>query len=459
MTAPPLVLDPRAPLPSAREFVDIHHHGHGRRLLYHHRGLFREWRGAAWPISDIEAVKARLWEFLETAQTQNGQPFQPNRNRVGDVLEALKATVNLPADIDMPAWLYGADTAPLPREIVACANGLLHLPSLSLEPPTPAYFNASALPFDYDPDALDPVNWLKFLEQIWANDPGSIAALQEFAGYLLTPDTSQQKIFALVGPKRSGKGTIARVFRALFGEANVAGPTLAGLSTNFGLAPLIDRHLAIISDARLSSRADQAAIAERLLSISGEDAITVDRKHIMPWTGKLPTRFMLLSNELPRLSDTSGALASRFVLLLLENSWYGREDHNLTERLLTELPGILNWAVAGWQRLSERGHFAQPALAKEALEELEDLTSPVGAFVRDRCVVGQGHSVLVDHMFDAWKRWCESQGRGHPGTKATFGRDLRAAVPGLKVSQYRDAERNRERHYEGIALARVGTRV
>jgi len=453
-----LVLDPRAPLPSAREFVDIYHYDHGRRLLNHHRGVFRHWHDGAWPVADIEAVRATVWEFLDQAETPKAKPFQPNRSRVGDVLDALRAVTNLPAEIDMPAWLHGTDTAPPPREIVACANGLLHLPSLSMEPPTPAYFNASALPFDYDPDALDPINWLSFLDQLWPNDPESIAALQEIAGYLLTPDTSQQKIFALVGPKRSGKGTIARVFRALLGEANVAGPTLAGLSTNFGLAPLIDCHLAIISDARLSSRADQAAIAERLLSISGEDAITVDRKHIAPWTGKLSARFLVLSNELPRLSDTSGALASRFVLLLLENSWYGREDHNLTERLLTELPSILNWAIAGWQRLFERGHFVQPTSAKEALEELEDLTSPIGAFVRDRCMVGPGSEVLVDHMYEAYKTWCDDQGRSYPGTKQTFGRDLRAAVPGLKTAQHREPDGRRERYYEGIALARSGTR-
>ena len=85
-------------------------------------------------------------------------------------------------------------------------------------------------------------------------------------GYLLTSDTRLQKMFLIVGPKRSGKGTIARVLKALLGVANVAGPTLSGLGTNFGLAPLVGKPLAIISDARLSGRADQQVIAERLLA-------------------------------------------------------------------------------------------------------------------------------------------------------------------------------------------------
>ena len=68
----------------------------------------------------------------------------------------------------------------------------------------------------------------------------------------------------LVGPKRSGKGTIARILTDLIGKANVAGPTLSGLGTNFGLAPLIGKPLAIIDDARLSGKADASVIAERL---------------------------------------------------------------------------------------------------------------------------------------------------------------------------------------------------
>ena len=42
--------------------------------------------------------------------------------------------------------------------------------------------------------------------------------------------------------------------------------------------------------------------------------------------GTLPTRFLLLSNELPELADASGAMASRFIVLTLRNSFYGRED-------------------------------------------------------------------------------------------------------------------------------------
>jgi putative DNA primase/helicase len=86
------------------------------------------------------------------------------------------------------------------------------------------------------------------------------------------------------------------------------------------LKSLIGKQAAIIADARLGSRADQAVVGERLLTISGEDIITVDRKFRPAWTGRLPVRFIVLTNELPRLSDVRRALLSLFIVWLLTES-------------------------------------------------------------------------------------------------------------------------------------------
>ena len=50
---------------------------------------------------------------------------------------------------------------------------------------------------------------------------------------------------------------------------------------------------------------------------------------------------MLLSNELPKLADASGALAERFLILTLKESFLGREDVDLTDKLTTDMGGIL----------------------------------------------------------------------------------------------------------------------
>ncbi|MBN2475850.1 MAG: hypothetical protein JXB62_14660, partial [Pirellulales bacterium] len=243
-------------------------------------------------------------------------------------MDQIKAQSMLSYEIDAPAWLR--DAGPWPAdEVIAARNGVFHLPSIGAGkqhqiPPTPKLFTTAALDYDVSLDAPRPDALFAFLGQLWPDDQQSIESLQEWFGYLLSADTSQQKILFLVGPKRSGKGTIARLIRGLIGPSNVAGPTLAGLATNFGLSPLLGKSVAIIPDARLSGRSDRAIVIERLLSISGEDTLTVDRKYRDPVTTKLATRLVLVSNELPRLSDASGALASRLIVLRLTVSrWEG----------------------------------------------------------------------------------------------------------------------------------------
>src|SRR5262249_60214323 len=106
-----------------------------------------------------------------------------------------------------------------------------------------------------------------------------------------------------------------RVRGMLLGDRSVWGPMVASMAEQFGLSTLIGKSVAIIADARISGRTDTAVITERLLSISGEDALSIPRKFLPDWNGKLPTRFTLMTNEMPPIQGSSSRLASRFFIL------------------------------------------------------------------------------------------------------------------------------------------------
>jgi putative DNA primase/helicase len=314
--------------------------------------------------------------------------------------------------------------------------------------PTPAFFCPYALDYAFDPNAPCPQVWIDFLVSVWPNDAQSIDTLQEWLGYLLTPDKSQQKMGLLIGPPRSGRGTLCRLIKQLIGPANVANPTLSGLATPFGAECLIGKPVAIIGDARQSSRSDWAVALERILGITGNDSITLARKHKPDWTGDLPTRIILVSNELPRFPDQSGAIATRPLIFRFTESWIGREDRSLDAKLQASLPGILLWSIEGWKRLRRRGHFLQPKSGEDLIDQLRDLSSPIGAFVRERCETGPGFRVLVPDLFAAWKDWCLSRNR-EPGDEAGFGRNLRAVIPHLVTKPARRGD-SYVRYFEGL---------
>ena len=423
-------------VPEAATFIKLSEKDGVPRLRFW-RGTWLLWRHGAYREVPPSEVRGELTEFLDR------RFCRLTSSATSNVLDGLRAVARLAHDTEPPAWIGGNGPAWNPLDVVVCRNGMIDLTALTsgkpdfLRPATPRFFTMASVEYDFALDAPRPEAWLRFLDDLWADDPGSISALQEWIGYLLTPDTRHQKILLVIGPRRSGKGTIGRVVRSLIGPANVCGPTLASLGTNFGLWPLVGKSLAIVSDARLGGRTDSQIVVERLLSISGEDSLTCDRKNLEPITVKLPTRLMIFSNELPRLGDSSGALAGRMILLRLKQSFYGRENPELTDRLLTELPGILKWAVAGWKRLRDRGRFVQPTAADEMLAELHDLASPVGEFVRERCVIDVASRVLTSELHNEYKEWAESKGRAHIEDERGFGRLLRAAVPTVERSTAR----------------------
>ena len=370
----------------------------------------------------------------------NPQPFRPKPEAVSTAIDALKAVTHLPPSREEPPrWLDGR-AGPDPLDLLPTRSGLLHLPTGELMPATPALFTRNALDFSHEPGAPEPRRWLAFLHEVWPGEDEAdcIAALQEFMGYLLTPDASLQKALLIPGPKRSGKGTIGRVMGKLVGEANTVAPSLNSFGrSDFGLEPLLAKQLAIVSDMRLSGRTDEAAVAENLLRITGEDRVSVNRKHRCALEVTLRARFVVMNNEVPRFADRSGALVSRFIVLPMRQSFFGREDTGLTAALMAELPGILNWAVEGWRRVRATGRITQPQAGADVSLQMGDLSSPIPAFVREWCEVGGSHWVAKDRLFAAFRDWHRDRmGQDYVGSANIFARDFYSAMDG-QVRDYK----------------------
>jgi putative DNA primase/helicase len=451
-----LVLSPSRTLPTAEAFIrEFQFHPDGR-TMHCYASLLWHWTLNRYAELEDNAVKQRLQSWLHGSlryvynkRTDSLElvDFQSNPATINSALESIRAFTHLPISVESPSWIGDAPSGLAARDILPCRSKLLHLPTNTYLPATPKFFTVNALEFDPDPNAPAPSQWYAFLHQLFDGDVESLDLLQEWFGYCLTGDTSQQKMMLIVGPTRSGKGTLARVLGHLIGRGNICGPTTSSLAEQFGLQPLLGKSLAIVSDARFHG--DKiTTVVERLLCITGEDEISVPRKYLGAVDLKLPIKFMFLTNELPKFTDASNALVGRFVILRLTQSFYGKEDPDLTNKLLSELPGILNWGIQGWHRLRTRGRFVMPSSVSEVVRDLEDSSSPVKAFVRDACLVGPGRRVSVDCLYLAWKDWCLDQGRDQVGTKQTLGRNLTAAYAEIRNRRGTDDGR----FYEGIAL-------
>jgi P4 family phage/plasmid primase-like protien len=447
----PPVLDRADPLTNSRVLADLVFTDAGRRTLVRAQGEWLRYTGARYAELSDEDLRSEVWRFLGASERftkGNPAPFQPAMQHVTGVVDALRSVVGVAIERE-PSWLPGFN-GPNPRQVISLENGLLDLTKRNLLPHTPGFFTRNTLPFSWTAELGAPRKWLRFLDEVFNGDEDQIGTLQEVVGYLLTPDTSQQKIFLIIGPKRSGKGTIARVIEGLLGPQNVAAPTLDSLTKDFGCEPLIGKLLALVPDARTSGQMNKQAVIERLLNISGEDRVTVNRKNIAHWTGHLPTRILIMTNELLVLPDASSALVGRLLLLETQRTFFNHEDSTLGDKLAAELPQILGWAIDGFDRLNARGRFLQPKAGRAQLEALLALNSPIMTFVQMFCDLGRGQASL-EALYAAWSGWRERLDQS-PGGIDQFSRNLTANHPELRRRRPRDGAGVQKMVFEGISL-------
>lgn len=453
------LLKPHRTRPIAEVFINEYYTQNGQKTLRYYGGQYYKWDGRCYIPYDAEELKTEIHRFLtEEAAIETVREFSimgeskyacsdfPAGDRnVREVLAAIQGLVRLPSNAQPNSWIGEGDAPCDAGNLIFGPTKVYDWQRHIFRNSDPGWFNLTCLPIDVDMKAARPRRFQRFLKELFGTDHEAIECLEEYLGLLLASVTAFQKMLLLVGPKRSGKGTLIRLMTAILGQNNVSSPRTSDFSSRFGLQDLIGKSLAVVSDARFSGADIQKAI-EVMLNITGEDHITVDIKYKSPVTLRLGTRIIILSNEEPRLPDASGAIISRFIALKLTNSFYDHEDIHLEQKLLAELPGVLKILVKGLQRLMKRGRFIQPASGQDVLSEMSKLGNPIREFVEERCQIGSGLRCNIGKLYLEWTNWCQRNGIS-PGAKNIFCRNLHAAFSGLSKREGTDGN-----FYEGIDL-------
>jgi P4 family phage/plasmid primase-like protien len=452
--------DPKKFDKMAQAFVE-HHVAQGHHLLY---TSGRTYLYAGCRYTECDELPMKVREFFKV----NG--WSQSNNVVGNVVPIVQsyAWKDVSRYGPMPFWIGDKRPFTTMKNVIAFSNGLLDLEApANLIPHSPNWCSTVCLPFGYDPLAMCPT-WEKFLSEVFEGDQDRVALIQEFFGYCLSSDTSLQKALILVGKPRSGKGTIQRVLGALVGPDNSTGFSLERLATEFGPSALVNKSVALVGEVELSANPQRMKIVEVLKSIIGEDAISINTKYESTFPSlRLPIRFVIASNSVPRLLDASGALAHRFLFVPFEISFVGREDTHLEDKLLKELPGIANWALAGLKRLRAAvGRFTLGDGHKRLASQYAADTSPIMAWVRSEmvvhcradpgdlppeCLTRESVSIGKSDAYDLYCAWCESHDI-EPTRPAWFGRDLKTLIPKLQEGRDTKPDGARVHVYRGIGI-------
>ncbi|QGU05105.1 hypothetical protein CETAM_09260 [Corynebacterium comes] len=413
-----LAPDPYDPMAVARWLVQRLWTRDGIQTLRYWNGDWWEWNTSWWVPTGENGVRNKVALALEHALYEGKEglsPWRPTPNKIANVVGMLETVCWLESAVSGGReWIATSTCDADALDLVPTSNGLLNWRTRELHPSTPAHFATWGVPCGYDPEATAPL-WEEFTRT--AYEPLARRVMAEWFGYVLSGDATRQKSLYLWGQGGTGKGTTHRVLERLLGaETNntTVGAELKDLGSEFGAAHWVGKSLVCFTDAESGVQAGTQAVS-RFKSMTGGDRVSINRKGKDYWQGVPSFRLMFLSNHAPAWRGNAKPMQRRLLVVQTTGELLpGGENDDLDERLVAELPGVLNWALDGLSRLVEQGDFTESETQEADLEAM--LVSDVGVrtFVDEWLVPTTDPEKVTEYtrqdVFDQYKRWLEDVG-------------------------------------------------
>jgi len=368
---------------------------------------------------------------------------------LGNMLDVARSEVRVAARqgvLDAEPWL------------LCCANGVVDLRTGKLREHRREDRITKLCPVVYDPDARSDI-WDGFLRQATDGADELAGFLQRAAGYSLTGDTREEKLFFVHGPPASGKSTFLEAMKATLGDSATTADFETFLQKKGDAGPRND--IARLFGARMvvSIEVDDGKkMAEGLVkTITGGDTVTARMLYKEAFEFRPTFKLWLAANHAPRVSDDDAAMWRRILRIPFEHTVPPeRRDPRLKAALTNPAvsgPAILAWAVRGCLEWQSRG-LGVPSIVDVATEAYRQENDPIKGFVEERCILDpedrEGCWVAKVSLRKAYESWAEDNGVKHTLGASEFKKRL--AMRGCKEGTRRLGKHDVVASWFGIRL-------
>lgn len=378
-------------------------------------GIFY-WGGACWQ-EDVEREfrdrakwtargRARIAEQAETKELRRAIYKHALQSENIGKLEAACELASTDSRLLVPTEAWDQDPF-----VLGLINGTLNLKTLEFRESDRTDYLTMIAPVRYDPDATAP-RWEEAVSQIFADNPEIVPYWQRVLGYCLTGDMSEHKMWVLYGNGANGKTTLLSTIMALLGG-------FAGAATfsMFDLKGENDRNdaLAGFRGKRFIAAAEgesQNRIAEsKVKAVVSGDSIRCRFLHNNFFEYRPTFKVMLATNYLPEFRGSDYGIWRRVDVIPFNQTFTGdRRDQALEGKLRRELPGILNWCLAGL-RSYWSGGLNSPEVVKIQIDTLKESLDTFTSWMDERLERTSGKDALrFQEAYLDYRAWMKRQG-------------------------------------------------
>lgn len=267
-------------------------------------------------------------------------------------------------------------------------NGVLYLDLMELMPFSPDIIITSKLTVNYVSHLFDSNEVVdNFFNGISLYNPEMVVLFYRIIGVSSCATNKFHKTFVFYGNGGNGKGKFFDIVKALVGKDLYNCVSLRQLTNDkFAPAELLGKTVNICADDKITSSKIDTEIIKSCLS---EDPVNAQVKYGQPFKFSPVATFLIGTNYMLDLEDTSNAIDRRFVIIPMNAEFHEEDDNfdvNMTEKLTTpeNLEYIAYKAMLYFSQVMRLGQFPLPNIVKgETNRQLLENNS-VKQFVLDR---------------------------------------------------------------------------
>lgn len=288
---------------------------------------------------------------------------------------------------------------------IPVGNGIVDIRKMSVREHSPGDYLQACVPIAYDQSA-QAGELMRCLDTYFGGDDdgqAKIDAIQEFFGYCLMPHARYKKALICVGESDCGKSTIPFLLRLLVGAENMCAVSVADMDDSRKRAPLMGKLVNALTELPTDCLIADGGFKTL---VSTEEPIQFDPKFLPPVMDVPICKHVIVTNELPRITDKSAATFNRLLLIRFNHVIpKSLQDRAVWDKLRAESAGVLSWALEGAARLYHSGGTFTEVGASD-MTAYRASQNPLVAFLDERCDMSDPDAWVWMHelreKFDAW---------------------------------------------------------